>query len=42
MKGEWENFYRLRIGKIRVIFTVNFDNYELEIYAISFRGDIYK
>lgn len=42
MKGEWENFYRLRIGKIRVIFTVNFDNSELEIYAIGFRGDVYK
>lgn len=42
MKGDWNGFYRLRISKIRVIFTVNFDNYELEIYAIGFRGDIYK
>ena len=42
MKGEWEGFYRLRIGKIRVIFTVDLDSHDLEIYVIGFRGDVYK
>lgn len=42
MKGNWEGFYRLRIGKIRVIFTVNLTSANVEIYEIGFRGDIYK
>jgi len=42
LKGQWEGFYRLRIGKIRVIFTVNINNSDLEIYTIGARGDIYK
>ena len=42
MRGEWDGFYRLRIGKIRIIFKVIFDNKALEIYIIGFRGDVYK
>ncbi len=42
LKGQWEGFYRLRVGTIRVIFKVNFDNSEIEIYTIGNRGDIYK
>jgi mRNA interferase RelE/StbE len=42
MKGEWEGFYRLRVGKIRVIFTVSLDSADLEIYTIGARGDVYK
>jgi mRNA interferase RelE/StbE len=42
MKGEWEGFYRLRVGKIRVIFTVSLDSADVEIFTIGSRGDIYK
>jgi mRNA interferase RelE/StbE len=42
MKGNWEGFYRLRIGKIRIIFTINIDLGEIEIYTIGTRGDVYK
>lgn len=42
MKGQWEGFYRLRVGKIRVIFTVNLDSASIEIYTIGARGDVYK
>lgn len=42
MKGEWEGFYRLRIGKIRLIFTVDTASGNIEVYAIGNRGDIYK
>lgn len=42
LKGEWLGFYRLRIGKVRVIFSVDFDTLDIEIYNIGFRGDIYK
>ena len=41
MRGDWEGFYRLRVGKMRVIFIVDFDSAELEIYTIGARGDVY-
>ncbi|MBW4479356.1 MAG: type II toxin-antitoxin system RelE/ParE family toxin [Tolypothrix brevis GSE-NOS-MK-07-07A] len=42
MEGDWEGFYRLRIGKMRIIFTVNIDSGEIEIYTIGMRGNVYK
>ena len=42
MRGSWEGFYRLRVGKVRIIFSVNLDSFSLEIYSIASRGDIYK
>ena len=42
MKGEWQVFYRLRIGNITIIFTVDLDSSDLDIYVIGFRGDVYK
>jgi len=42
MKGEWDGFYRLRVGKIRVIFTVSLDYTDIEIHRIGARGDVYK
>jgi mRNA interferase RelE/StbE len=42
MKGDWEGFYRLRIGKNRVIFTLDSDSRDIEVYVIGARGDVYK
>lgn len=42
MKGDKEGFYRLRIGKIRIVFIVDIDSAEIEIYTIGSRGDVYK
>ena len=42
MKGDGEGFYRLRIGKIRIVFTVNTQSGEVEIFTIGARGDVYK
>ncbi len=42
MKGNWEGYYRLRIGKIRVIFIVDLTSGDIEIYNIGFRGGVYK
>ena len=42
MKGDWKGYYRLRIGRNRVIFTVNFNSKDITIYAIGARGHIYK
>jgi mRNA interferase RelE/StbE len=35
------NSYRLRIGKIRVIYEIDFKKNILYIYDIDFRGNIY-
>ncbi|MEH2022397.1 type II toxin-antitoxin system RelE family toxin [Nostoc sp.] len=37
MKGDWEGFYRLRIGKNKIIFTVDIDSKDIEIYAAERR-----
>jgi mRNA interferase RelE/StbE len=42
MKGDWEGFYRVRIGKNRLIFKVDISSRDIEIYAIGARGDVYK
>lgn len=42
LKGNWQGFIRMRVGKIRVIFTINDGQNELLVYAIDFRGDVYK
>ena len=41
MRGDWEGFYRLRVGKMRVIFIVDFHSSQLEVYTIGARGDVY-
>ncbi len=41
-KGEWIGFYRLRIGKKRIIFSVDFDSEKIFVDKIDFRGDVYK
>jgi mRNA interferase RelE/StbE len=32
----------MRVGKVRVIFTINTELDELQVYDIDFRGNIYK
>ncbi|MGA9381932.1 MAG: hypothetical protein WBV73_24490, partial [Phormidium sp.] len=41
LEGEWQGFLRMRVGKIRIIFTIDTERDELQIYNIGFRGDIY-
>jgi len=41
MKGEWDGFYRLRVGKNRVVFAVRLDSGAVEVYTIGARGDVY-
>jgi mRNA interferase RelE/StbE len=40
--GDWEGYYRLRKGKIRIIFEVNKNEKVLFVERIDFRGDVYK
>ena len=42
LRGDWEGFLRLRIGKIRVIFKLDVENKIVEIYKAGVRGKIYK
>jgi len=41
MKEEWDGFYRLRVGKNRVVFAVRLDSGAVEVYTIGARGDVY-
>jgi mRNA interferase RelE/StbE len=42
LKGKWQGFYRLREGKKRLIFSIDFDTMKIFIDRIDFRGDVYK
>ncbi len=42
LSGIWLGYFRMRIGKIRVIFRIDKVNDEILVYEIDFRGSIYK
>ena len=42
LRGNWNGFLRLRIGKIRVIFKLDIENKVVEIYKAGMRGEVYK
>lgn len=40
--GQWDGFYRIRSGKLRIIVEFRFENYSAYIEAIDWRGSAYK
>ncbi len=42
LRGDWEGFYRIRDGKLRIIVEFQFKNYRVYIERIDWRGDVYK
>jgi mRNA interferase RelE/StbE len=40
--GDWEGYYRVRKGKLRIIFDVDKHERVLYVERIDFRGDVYK
>jgi mRNA interferase RelE/StbE len=42
LSGEWEGYYRLRKGKLRIIFEPSKTDKVLFVERIDFRGDVYK
>jgi mRNA interferase RelE/StbE len=42
LMGHWEGYYRIRIGKIRIIFDISKKTKEIFIEKVDYRGDIYK
>jgi mRNA interferase RelE/StbE len=41
LKGNLSGFYRIRVGKMRVIFQIRRETSEIFIYDINFRGNVY-
>lgn len=41
LKGKWEGFYRLRVGKVRVILSFDRQQKVMVLHDMGFRGDIY-
>lgn len=42
LKGKRKGFMRLRTGKIRIIFKIDISIQEIKVFAIDYRGGIYK
>ncbi len=42
LSGDWEGYYRLRRGKLRVLFSLNKNERVIFIERIDFRGDVYR
>ncbi|MBU3942448.1 type II toxin-antitoxin system RelE/ParE family toxin [Patescibacteria group bacterium] len=42
LKGDWEGFYRIRSGKLRIIVEFQFDQNRAYIEEIDWRGNVYK
>ena len=42
LKGKWKGYLRIKKGKLRVIFTVNFEDRVLYVERVDFRGKVYK
>ena len=40
--GDWEGYYRLRKGKLRIIFEVKKREKILFVERVDFRGDVYR
>lgn len=41
LKG-FKNLYRIRVGKIRIIYTIDFKRKIIKIEEVNFRGKVYK
>lgn len=41
LKGEWEGFYRIRKGDLRVIAALNFESHVVFVDRIDWRGGVY-
>ncbi len=42
MKGKWKGYYRIRIGKVRIILKVDFKEKRIFIDRMDYRGRVYK
>jgi mRNA-degrading endonuclease RelE of RelBE toxin-antitoxin system len=42
LKGEWKGYFRIRKGKLRIIFSIDNAGRSIYIERVDFRGDVYK
>jgi len=42
LKGDWQGFYRIRKGKLRIIFKLNFEEHLIYVARVDHRGGVYK
>ena len=42
LKGNWEGFYRIRSGKLRIIAEFQFEHCRVYIDRVDWRGNVYK
>ena len=42
LKGDWQGFYRIRKGKLRIVFEVNFEEHLIYVARVDHRGEVYK
>jgi mRNA interferase RelE/StbE len=42
LKGDWQGYYRIRKGKLRIIFKLNFQEHFIYVARIDHRGKVYK
>jgi mRNA interferase RelE/StbE len=42
LKGDWQGFYRIRKGKVRIIFELSFEEHVVYVARIDYRGEAYK
>jgi len=42
LRGEWEGFYRIRSGRLRIIVEFQFETKRAYIEEIDWRGNVYK
>ena len=40
--GKWLGCYRVRVGKVRIIFSINFDRRIVLIEVVDNRGSVYR
>jgi len=41
LKGNWEGFYRIRLGNIRIIFSLDREEMIIRVHDIGHRGNVY-
>lgn len=42
LKGEWKGYFRIRKGRLRIIFSIDTNYGSLYVERIDFRGDAYR
>jgi len=42
LKGDWQGFYRIRKGKVRIIFELDFEDQLIYVARVDQRGAVYK